>query len=153
MSRDIFIDSWGAWFTAAPAATLLAPDGPPVEAQACLRVDDLQSEPRHRLQHLNSVARRSRSCRARRPAIKCRSAAISALTLDDLLTFAQRLGRHQPVALRTTRCSQNNMNIVATNAGASGNGFLLGGTVTGLSISGPHLDRWRRCHGVSSGDA
>ena len=62
-----------------------------------------------------------------------------AITLTNLLTMLNASVDTNLSLCKPYTLSTNQLLIIASAAGASGNGIQLSGTVTGLSISGPHL--------------
>jgi hypothetical protein len=136
--RDIFIDAWGAWFTSAPTATIVPPDGPPVLAQHASGSMIFNQNPGIGSTILlggTTVTFVSGSPTGNQVQI----GGNLSVTLTNLLTMLNASNDTNIKLCQPYTTSTNQLLIIATAAGAAGNGFTLGGTVTGLSISGPTL--------------
>ncbi len=136
--RDVFIDSWGAWFSAAPLATLPAPDGPPVTALRASGSMIFNQNPG--IGSTINLGGTPISFVSTTPTgNQVQIGGNVSVTLNNLLTFLNGSNDTNIKLAQPYTLSTNQLLIIASNAGASGNGFTLAGTVTGLSISGPNL--------------
>lgn len=139
--RDVFIDSWGAWFTAAPTATIVAPDGPPVVAQAASGSMIFNQNPG--IGSTISIGQAGGTTitfvSGSPTGSQVQIGANLAITLNNLLTMLNASADSNLSLCKPYTLSTNQLLIIAHTAGAAGNGIQLSGTVTGLAISGPTL--------------
>ena len=135
---DVFIDTWGAWFTVAPVATMVLPDGPPITAQRASGSMIFNQNPGvGSTIQLGGTTVTFVSSGATGNQVNI--GGNLSLTLNNLITVLNASNDTNIKLAQPYTLSQNQLLIIATGAGAAGNGFALGGTVTGLSISGPFL--------------
>jgi hypothetical protein len=136
--QDVFIDSWGAWFTAAPTATVVAPDGPaPVALHASGSMIFNQNPGIGSTITLGGTTVTFVSTTP--TGLQVQIGGNLSVTLTNLLTFLNASADTNIKLCQPYTLSTNQLLCIAAAAGAAGNGFTLAGTVTGLSISGPHL--------------
>lgn len=134
---NIVIDSFGAWFTVAPTATLPVPDGPPLSALAASGQIVFSQQPGvgSTLDFNGSIV----SFVSGAPTgLQVQIGANLAATMANLETFLSGSADTQ-IDDNTYTMSNATLNIVNKTPGAAGNGFTLGSTVTGVSLSGATL--------------
>jgi hypothetical protein len=142
--RDIFIDSWGAWFTVAPTATLPAHDGEAQEAQAATGQILFQGMPGVGSKiTLNSQDVTFIAATGTPAAHQVKLGANLSDTLDNLVAYLE--GTTAQADPNIGLCSYEKvlgtlfaLNITAQMPGVAGNSFTIGSTVTGASWP-PHL--------------
>lgn len=134
---QIFIDSWGAWFTVPPTATLPVPDGPPILAEPATGQIIFQQQPGiGSTLTLNGTVVTFVSGTPTGNQVQI-GANLTA-TMANLLAFLTGSADSQ-ISLNTYTVTDATLNIVAKASGAAGNGYTLGTTVTGSSLSGTHM--------------
>ena len=136
---QLVIDSYGAWMTAVPTATLPAPDGTslaalPATGEILFTVLPINGQ--SIILNGSSVAFVTTAPTGNQVAIGIDVAT----TVSNALTFLNSGTRTAPIS----NCTYSNataLGILITNktAGAAGNGFTLASTVVGSSVSGPTL--------------
>jgi phage tail sheath protein FI len=136
-NNELFIDTYGAWFTVAPTATLPAPDGPPVTAlpaQGALIFSRNPGVGATITLNGTVVAFVSGAPTGQQVQI----GADLGTTLANLMT---RLTTSADTQITANNYALSGGTVVITQKanGAAGNGYTLATNVTGLSLSGPHL--------------
>jgi phage tail sheath protein FI len=134
---ELFIDSFGAWMTAAPVATLTPPDGAPIQALAASGSIIFQREP-----GIGSTITLNGKI------ITFVSGTPTGLQVQlsgDLSTTLSRLQSFLSGSADTTiddntySVTAGTLLMVQKATGAAGNAYTLTTTVTGASLSGSHL--------------
>lgn len=136
-TANLFIDSFGAWFTVAPLATLPVPDGPPIVALAATGQMVFSQQPGiGSTISLNGTVVTFVTTAPSGNQVQI--AGNLAATMANLLTFLQGSSDTQ-ILLCTYSMSNATLTITNKTLGAAGNGFSLSSTVTGASLSGTTL--------------
>jgi phage tail sheath protein FI len=136
-NQDITIDSWGAWMTVAPLVTVPPPDGPPITALAASGSMIFNQQPGIGAT-INLNGSTVTFVSGTPVGNQVQIGANLSATLNSLVTFLNSTADTQ-ISKCTYTLVTGTINIVDDTAGASGNSFTLGTTVTGLSLSGPTL--------------
>jgi phage tail sheath protein FI len=136
-SSDLFIDSFGAWFTAAPTAVLPAPDGPPIVATFASGQMIFSQQP-----GIGSTIRLNGTTvtfvTTSPTGNQVQIAGNLGTTMSNLLTFLQGSNDTQ-ILLCSYSLINATLTITDKTSGTLGNGFSLGSTVNGISVSGSTL--------------
>lgn len=134
---QIVIDSWGAWMTVAPTATLPAPDGPPIVGTPAQGVIIISRNPG--IGSTITLGTTTVSFVASgATGTQVNIGANLAITLASLMTLLTGSADAQ-ISQNTYNLVQSTITITQKNVGTAGNGYVLATTVTGASISGSHL--------------
>jgi len=134
---QVFIDSYGAWFTVAPTAVLPAPDGPPVTALPAQGTITFSRNPGIGATiTLNGTVITFVSSGATGTQVNL--GADLGTTLTNLMTLLNSSASPNIFA-NTYALVTATITITQKASGAAGNGFTLASTVTGSSLSGQHL--------------
>jgi len=142
-NTEIFIDSWGAWMTAAPVATVPPPDGPPVTALPAQGMIIFQRQPGVGATiTLNGVNVSFVSSGGTVAAKTVNLGPDLVTTLTNLMNLLNTSTDPQ-ISANTYNLIGGTITITQKATGSAGNGYTLSTTVTGASISGPHLDGGR----------
>lgn len=136
---EVFIDSWGAWMTVAPTATLPAYDGTPEAAMAATAQVIFQGQPGIGSNlNLNGTSVSFIAHGGTPSGNQVRLGLDLAETLDNLKTFLNASSDTQ-IAKCTYTVVAGTLNIVDDTPGAAGNNFNISSTITAASLSGTHL--------------
>lgn len=138
-ASQLFIDTFGAWMTVAPTATLPAPDGPAIDAIAGEGSIVFSANPAVGSKiTINGTDVGFVASGATGNHVNI--GANLGLTMVALKAFLDA-SVDANIALATYALAVNNttLNITNKTAGAAGNGFTLASTVFGTSLSGPTL--------------
>lgn len=136
-SNDLFIDSFGAWFTVAPTASLTAPDGPPIVAIAATGQMVFSQQPgvgSNITLNGTPVTFVNTSPTGNQSQI----GANLSTSMSNLLTFLSASNDTQ-IKFCTYSVVNATLTIVDKTPGTLGNGFSLGSTVSGMSLSSSTL--------------
>lgn len=136
-NTNLYIDSFGAWFTVAPTATLPAPDGPPIVAVAATGQMIFSQQPGvgSTLSFNGTVVSFVSGAPS---ANQVQIGANLTVTMTSLQTFLAGSGDTQ-IGKNSYTMTNATLNIVNKTPGSAGNGFTLNSTVTGVSLSGSTL--------------
>lgn len=140
-NAQVVIDSFGAWFTVAPTATLPAPDGPTITALPAQGQMVFSEQPGvgATLTFGGSVV----SFVSGAPSgLQVQIGANLTATMANLETFLSG-SADSHIDTNTYTMTNATLSIVAKTAGTAGNSFTLGSTVTGVSLSGATLSGGR----------
>jgi phage tail sheath protein FI len=134
---EIVIDSYGAWMSAAPTATLPAPDGPEITALAASGSITFTRQPG--VGSTIVLNGKSVSFVSGTPTgLQVQLGADLGATLAALLTFLNG-SADTDIDDNTYSLSGGILNIVNDAPGVGGNAYTLATTVTGAQLSGSHL--------------
>ena len=134
---DIFIDSYGAWMSAAPTATISAPDGPPVTALAASGYIIFSRQPG--VGSTIGLNGKTVTFVSGAPTgLQVQIGSDLSATLNSLLTFLNG-SADSTIAQNTYSLVGGTLNIVQDATGTAGNGYLISTTVTGATVSGANL--------------
>jgi phage tail sheath protein FI len=134
---DIYIDSWGAWLTDAPVATIPPPDGPPIDAEPASGQIIFSREPGIG-STLKFGATTITFVSGTPTGNQVQLGGNLEITLNRLLDFLQN-SPDPEINDNDYSLIQGTLLIVQKAPGAAGNGYQLRSTVTGSSLSGSHL--------------
>jgi phage tail sheath protein FI len=138
-NSEIFIDAWGAYMTVPPLATLPAADGPPIVAAPAGGQFIFNAVPGiGSTIVLNGSTVSFIAATGTPTGNQVRTAADLGTALGNLLTFLSGSADTQ-ISKLTYTVNGGTLTMTNKTAGAAGNAYTLGGTVTGMSISGPHM--------------
>jgi phage tail sheath protein FI len=136
-NNDLFIDSFGAWFTVAPTATLPVPDGPPIIALPASGQMIFSALPGiGSTLSFNGTVVTNVSTTPSGNQVQITGNLSS--YMSNLLTFLSGSGDTQ-INLCSYSVTNATLTITDKTSGALGNGFTLNSTVAGMSISGATL--------------
>jgi phage tail sheath protein FI len=134
---QVFIDTFGAWFTVAPTCTIVTPDGPPITAQPASGSIVFSTNPGiGSTITLGGTVVTFVSAGATGPQVNL--GPNLAVTLTNLQTFLSG-SADVNISKCTYTILQGTLNIIDKTAGSAGNGFGLASTVYGASLSGANL--------------
>jgi phage tail sheath protein FI len=134
---EVFIDTFGAWMTVAPTATLPAADGPPILAAPASGQITFSREP-----GIGSTINFNGSIvtfvSGTPTGLQVQLSGDLETTLGRLLSFLTGSANAQ-IVQNTYQVISGTLLITQKVANAAGNGYLLNSTVTGATLSGSHL--------------
>src|SRR4029077_11008107 len=134
---DIYVDSWGAWLTDAPTATLPPADGPPIVALAASGQIIFSREPG--IGSTIGLGNTTITFVSGTPVgNQVQLSGNLNMTLDRLLDYLQN-APDVDISDNTYSLVSGTLLITQKETGEAGNGFQLRSTVTGSSVSGSHL--------------
>ena len=134
---DIYIDSWGAWLTDAPVATVTPPDGDPIAAQAASGQIIFSREPG--IGSTISLGGTTVTFVSGTPTgSQVQLGGNLDITLNRLLDYLQNSPDNN-INDNTYELIESTLLILQKATGSAGNGYQLRSTVTGSSLSGSHL--------------
>lgn len=134
---NIVIDSFGAWMSAAPTATLPAPDGPPITALPASGQIIFSRQPG--IGSTINLNGKSVSFVSGTPTgLQVQIGADLSATLASLVAFLNG-SADTTIDDNTYSLTGGTLNIVQDADGIAGNSFTLATTVTGAQLSGPTL--------------
>ena len=138
-NAQVTVNSWGAWMTVAPTATLPPPDGPLAPAQPALGQFTFSANPGIGGDMLFNGSMVTFIAHGATPVgLQVPVGLDLGSTLTALQTFLSGSADTQ-IVKNTYAIQGSSIILTAKTAGAAGNGYSLGGTVFGMSISGPTM--------------
>lgn len=140
-NAQLFIDSFGAWFTVAPNATLPAPDGPAITAEPATGSMIFANQPG--VGATITLGTSVISFVSGTPSgLQVQIGSTLLATMANLETFLSASTDNQ-ISQCTYTMTNATLTITDKTAGTAGNSFALGTTVSGCSISGNTLSGGR----------